>query len=354
MRHALSPALAAAVLLAACGGSDDAAPAPDAPGPEAGDAAAPAPAYDIVEQPEFQFSADVYPAPGTAERTAAFLAANAAREGVMVTESGLQYEIIEAGDGEGGDVGGWPDRSEPLKISYEGFFIDGLQFDGSAEGEPLEIDIERMFDGLKEGLRLMGEGDRYRFFIPPDLAFGEAGTPGGPVRPNEALVYEVSLVDVLSEAERAAAEEAEEAAAVEEQAALDAALEASKAFIAEIANKDGVVRTESGVVYEILKEGPDGGASPAATDKVTVHYEGTLPDGTVFDSSYERGQPATFGLNQVIPGWTEGVQLMSEGDKFKFYLPPELAYGERGAGDDIGPNQALVFEVELIKVGEPE
>ncbi len=107
--------------------------------------------------------------------------------------------------------------------------------------------------------------------------------------------------------------------------------------------------TASGLKYKILKHG-SGTVSPTATDNVTVHYQGSLLDGTVFDSSVDRGQSATFPLNQVIKGWTEGLQLMKEGDKFRFEIPANLAYGENGAGDKIPPNSTLVFEVELIKV----
>ena len=109
-----------------------------------------------------------------------------------------------------------------------------------------------------------------------------------------------------------------------------------------------VTTTSTGLQYEIIKEGT--GRQPKATDVVRCHYEGTLIDGTVFDSSYRRGMPADFGLNQVISGWTEGVQLMKEGSIFKFYLPYNLAYGEHGAGADIPPYAALIFTVELIKV----
>jgi len=119
-------------------------------------------------------------------------------------------------------------------------------------------------------------------------------------------------------------------------------------FLAENAKREGVTVTASGLQYEVITPGE--GPKPAATDQVTVHYKGTLIDGKVFDSSYDRGQPATFGLNQVIAGWTEGVQLMSAGAKYKFYIPYNLAYGERGAGGEIPPYAALVFEVELIKI----
>ena len=120
------------------------------------------------------------------------------------------------------------------------------------------------------------------------------------------------------------------------------------AYLAENAKKEGVTTTESGLQYEVLTSGD--GASPSAEDSVTVHYTGTLIDGTVFDSSVERGEPATFGVSQVIPGWTEALQLMSVGDKLRLVIPSELAYGPRGSGAKIGPNSILVFEVELIKI----
>ena len=119
-------------------------------------------------------------------------------------------------------------------------------------------------------------------------------------------------------------------------------------FLAENAKRAGVVTTPSGLQYEVINEGT--GRQPKASDTVRCHYEGTLIDGTVFDSSYRRNQPAEFGLRQVIAGWTEGVQLMKEGAKYKFYIPYNLAYGEHGAGASIPPYSALVFIVELIKI----
>ena len=121
-----------------------------------------------------------------------------------------------------------------------------------------------------------------------------------------------------------------------------------EAFLTSNAKLEGVTVTESGLQYSVITEAE--GTKPKATDQVTVHYRGTLLDGTEFDSSYSRGEPATFPLNGVIPGWTEGVQLMSIGNKFKFVIPHQLAYGERGAGNSIGPFETLIFEVELLKI----
>ena len=125
-------------------------------------------------------------------------------------------------------------------------------------------------------------------------------------------------------------------------------LEAGTAYMEEMSAREEVQMTESGLQYIVVE--PGAGDNPVAEDSVEVHYEGRLIDGTVFDSSFERGQTVTFGLTQVIPGWTEGLQLMKPGGKFKFIIPPELGYGEGGAGQMIGPNATLVFDVELIAV----
>jgi FKBP-type peptidyl-prolyl cis-trans isomerase len=122
---------------------------------------------------------------------------------------------------------------------------------------------------------------------------------------------------------------------------------AGEKFLAENTKKDNIKTTSSGLQYEVLTKGE--GKSPSASDTVTVHYKGTTLDGKEFDSSYSRNAPATFPLNRVIKGWTEGLQLMNVGAKYRFFIPSALAYGERGAGADIGPNAALIFEVELLK-----
>ncbi|MEN8118618.1 MAG: FKBP-type peptidyl-prolyl cis-trans isomerase [Bacteroidota bacterium] len=125
-------------------------------------------------------------------------------------------------------------------------------------------------------------------------------------------------------------------------------LEEGLAFLAENSKKEGVIELPSGLQYEVLQEGD--GEIPTANDQVKCHYHGTLTDGTVFDSSVERGQPATFPVNGVIQGWVEALQLMSTGSKWKLYIPSELAYGTQGAGGAIGPNTTLIFEVELLEI----
>lgn len=123
---------------------------------------------------------------------------------------------------------------------------------------------------------------------------------------------------------------------------------AAAEFMAENAKKEGVKTTASGLQYEVITEGQ--GATPTAADRVSVHYHGTLLDGSVFDSSVDRGTPAQFGVSQVIPGWQEGLQLMKVGSKYKFYIPSDLAYGDQGAGDVIAPGSMLIFEVELLDI----
>lgn len=136
--------------------------------------------------------------------------------------------------------------------------------------------------------------------------------------------------------------------AAKNQEKAEANLQAGIAFLEENKTKEGVVSLDSGLQYLVLQEGE--GAKPTASNRVTCHYHGTLIDGRIFDSSVQRGQPATFPLNQVIPGWTEGVQLMSLGSKYRFFIPSQLGYGNRQVGSDIGPNSVLIFDVELLGI----
>lgn len=147
---------------------------------------------------------------------------------------------------------------------------------------------------------------------------------------------------------KAAFEEQQKILVAEEKAKADNAKAAGEAFLAENAKKKGVTQLQNGIQYEVLKSGK--GESPKETDTVTVHYHGTLIDGTVFDSSVERGQPTSFAVNGVIPGFREALTLMKPGDKWRVVIPSDLAYGPRGAGDAIGPHSTLIFELELLEV----
>jgi len=135
-----------------------------------------------------------------------------------------------------------------------------------------------------------------------------------------------------------------------EKKKFEGAIAEADKFLSENKKKAGIITLPSGLQYEVLAPGT--GAKPVATDEVTVHYKGTLTNGQQFDSSYDRGEPTSFTLNQVIPGWTEGLQQMPIGSKYRFFIPYALAYGERGAGKDIPPYSTLIFEVELIKIGK--
>ena len=157
---------------------------------------------------------------------------------------------------------------------------------------------------------------------------------------------EAEVQEALTALQRQAASKKD----AEDQAASEGNRKAGEAFLAANAKKEGVKTTASGLQYQVLKAGDGKGKSPKATDTVKVPYHGTLIDGTVFDSSVERKEPISFPLNGVIPGWTEGVQLMKEGEKFKFVIPAPLAYGDRGAGPKIGPGATLIFEVELLAI----
>ena len=193
--------------------------------------------------------------------------------------------------------------------------------------------------GHNIGHQLIGMGLQKSLNI-EDFASGIADVlQGGVQKMNHEEVHEVLEHYFAELEERQQAEAAERGKAAKGE---------GEAFLAENKKRAGVVTTASGLQYEVVKEG--NGRQPKASDTVRCHYEGTLIDGTVFDSSYRRGMPAEFGLRQVIAGWTEGVQLMKEGSIFKFYIPYNLAYGERGAGADIPPYAALIFTVELINV----
>lgn len=215
-------------------------------------------------------------------------------------------------------------------------------------------------ESATKSVDLENESSRFGYAIGVDL--GESLAPVRDEIDINALkaglddAYEgrdLKLDDVArEEIKNAAAEriQASQAKAMGERA--EAAKAAGEEFMAENADRDGVTVTDSGLQYEVLTDAE--GDKPSAEDRVTVHYRGTLIDGTEFDSSYAREEPVTFPLGNVIAGWTEGVQLMSPGAKYKFVIPASLGYGERGAGNRIGPNETLVFEVELISIEDEE
>jgi FKBP-type peptidyl-prolyl cis-trans isomerase len=303
----------AALAIAACGkkdAADDGAPAAESA------AVAPAEPEDLEKLAETNLAA--------AER---FLTENARRQGVTTTESGLQYEILSRGpEGERG-----PTQTDFVSVHYVGTLTDGVEFDSSrARGAVARFQLNRVIPGWIEGLQLMRNGDHFRFFIPPDLAYGATGTPGGPIPPNSALIFDVELLDVTNPEINSAR---------------------ARAFFAENAKKPGVKTTASGLQYEVLAEGPAGGATPSDSDVVQVHYIASHLNGAEIENSQRFDAPAQFPLGQAFPGWVEGLQLMTVGDKYRFIMPADLAYGDRGSPDGvIGPGEAFIFEVELLDV----
>lgn len=254
-----------------------------------------------------------------------FLAENASKEGVVTTESGLQYMVLE----EGPDGGASPTPADIIDLHFSATLKDGVEVMSSRQrGAAARFRLGEFLQGGIEGVQLMTEGDRYRFFIPPSLAFGDVAE--GPIPANEAMIFDIELLNIVDPAKN---------------------LANAEKFLTANKSEKGVKTTESGLQYQIISEGPADGATPNDASKVKVHYVGTLVNGTEFDSSIARGTPAEFPVSGVISGWTEGLQLMSVGDKFRFFIHPDLAYGENPRpGGAIGPNDALIFEVELLDV----
>jgi FKBP-type peptidyl-prolyl cis-trans isomerase len=211
------------------------------------------------------------------------------------------------------------------------------------EAVSLETSEQRLSYGMALGLgqRMASEG------MPIDVAAFAAGISDALDGVEPRLTQEEITAELQSYQEKAVAQQQKE-----QVAASTTNMAAAVKFLAENATREGVVITESGLQYEIVEAGD--GAVPGADDTVEVHYRGTLIDGTEFDSSYSRGQTVSFGVGQVIAGWTEALQLMPAGSKWKLFIPPELGYGAGGAGQMIGPNSALVFDVELISIAGQE
>ena len=224
------------------------------------------------------------------------------------TASGLASKVIKKGNGKDK-----PQASDTVKVHYSGWTTDGKLFDSSvSRNEPATFPLDRIIKGWSEGLQLMSVGETRRLWIPKELAYNDR-----PGRPQGMLVFDIELLDILTPKTPA------DVAAPPKDAA----------------------KTASGLASKVLKKGT-GKDHPSATSVVKVDYSGWTTDGKMFDSSITRGEPAEFPLNQVIPGWTEGVQLMVEGEKRRFWIPEALAYkGQAGA-----PAGMLVFDVELLKI----
>lgn len=243
----------------------------------------------------------------------------AAPAGAEKTASGLTFKVLKEGTGKE-----HPSATDKVTVHYSGWTTDGQMFDSSVKrGQPATFPLNGVIKGWTEGVQLMVEGEKRRFWIPAELAYGE--NPGGG-RPGGLLCFDIELLKI------------------------QAAPKVPTDVAAAPANAE---TTKSGLKSVVLTKG-NGGDKPRAWDKVTVHYSGWMKDGTMFDSSVARGEPATFGLNQVIPGWTEGVQLMEVGEKRRFWIPGEMAYGNEPQGGR--PHGMLCFEVELLdiqKMAEP-
>jgi FKBP-type peptidyl-prolyl cis-trans isomerase len=349
---------------------------------------------------------------------------------IKTTASGLKYSVLK-----GGGEGASPAPQDTVLVHYTGWLTDGTEFDSSRRrGEPISFGVTQVIAGWTEGLQLMKAGERFKFTIPSDLAYGPQGRPSIP--PNSILIFDVELIEVISLPKfRAGDPTAQKTTAsgikwevvvpgegarpadddivdlkfaiwtptgqlqecteqgggtlkfpLDGQAPLEFLTEAATllrvgdrirlevpaammgegsppsvwelelmgtarpvpvpAFSA--LDPEKTTRTASGLEYEVIEPGT--GASPSATDTVTVHYAGWLTDGTAFDSSFSRGETTSFPLNGVIRGWTEGVQLMKAGAIYKFQIPGNLAYGPRGSPPTIGPNATLIFYIQLISV----
>jgi FKBP-type peptidyl-prolyl cis-trans isomerase len=232
------------------------------------------------------------------------------------TASGLASKVLQAGKGEHK-----PAAADTVTVHYSGWTTDGKLFDSSVKrGQPTSFPLNGVIKGWTEGLQLMVEGEKRRFWIPANLAYGE--NPGGG-RPGGLLVFDVELLAIKAAPKPPAVPE--------DVAAAPASAE----------------KTASGIASRVLTKGT-GTAHPKATDQVKVHYSGWTTDGKMFDSSVMRGESIVFPLNQVIPGWTEGVQLMVEGEKRRLWIPGKLAYGDTAPPG--APAGTLVFDVELIEI----
>jgi peptidylprolyl isomerase len=294
------PTLLAGALLAAsvvaCQKTREPEKPAEAPKPAA-EAVPPKPAANEGDLPA---PPDVAAAPADAEKTA----------------SGLASKVLTPGTGTEKPV-----DTDKVKVHYTGWTTDGRMFDSSVKrGQPAEFPLRGVIKGWTEGVQLMVKGEKRRFWIPAEMAYGS--TPMGG-RPAGMLVFDIELLDFQKPPEPPKVPE-----------------DVAKA-------PKSAKKTKSGIAYRVLTKGT-GDKHPTETSNVMVHYSGWMTDGTMFDSSVTRGDAAVFPLNRVIKGWTEGVQLMVEGEKTRFWIPAALAYGETPPPG--APKGMLVFDVELLKI----
>ncbi len=236
------------------------------------------------------------------------------------TASGIYYTIEKEGSGEN------PNLQSFVKVHYHGTLLDGTVFDSSVDrGQPIDFPLTGVVKGWQEGIPLFKPGGKGTLYIPSNLAYG--GRAQGKIPANSVLIFNVELLEVIDPAVQAKKDD-----------------EILAKFVSD--NKLTMQKTDSGIYYQI--DAPGTGESPTVSNKVKVHYRGTLLDGTQFDSSYDRGEPIEFPLSGVIKGWQESVPLLKKSGKGKFLIPSGLAYGTRGAPPTIPGNACLVFEVELL------
>jgi peptidylprolyl isomerase len=247
---------------------------------------------------------------------------------VKSAEGGLQYIVLK----EGPKNGKSPVPTDMVSVNYDGRIATGEKFDSSFErGTPAQFRLNQVIPGWTQGLQLMSEGDDYLFFIPNALGYGNSAR-GNVIKAGDDLVFRVQLLEVM-------------VPKVSDTAAWGK-------YMPWNSELPEVKKTGSGLEYVVLTSGDPSGPSPENGEMVAVHYEGRLAEtGELFDSSFERGEPAVFPSNQLIAGWVEALEMMRPGDRWMLYIPSNLGYGEAGTpGGPIPPNAPLVFEVEMMDV----
>ncbi len=258
------------------------------------------------------------------------------------TVSGIYYVMEKEGEGTN------PTIDDKVTVHYHGTMLNGKVFDSSVErGMPASFSLRGVVKGWQEAIPLLKPGGKAKFVIPSTLAYGDRGAPGAGIPPNTPLVFDVELFSPEQAAKlQDEANKKAQAAALEQVTKDDVLL---KNHLTKLGIADKAKRTDSGIYYTMEKEGK--GENPTVASTVEVHYHGTLLDGTVFDSSVDRGETTEFPLSRVVKGWQEAIPLLKPGGKGTFYIPSGLCYGPNPRpGGKIPPNAVLVFDVELFKV----